>query len=78
MAEKLRRDIERIVQLTDDEFEEVLSFFTIKDFKKHQFIFEKGEKVVSLRQSHIAEKVIFIWGGIWASWMAGVGRGFCG
>lgn len=45
MAEKLRRDIERIVQLTDDEFEEVLSFFTIKDFKKHQFIFEKGEKV---------------------------------
>lgn len=45
MAEKLRKHIEKIVQLTDEEFEEALSYFTIVDFKKNQFIFEKGEKV---------------------------------
>jgi CRP-like cAMP-binding protein len=45
MAEKLRTHIERTVQLTDEEFEVVLSYFTIQDFKKNQFIFQKGEKV---------------------------------
>lgn len=46
MAKQLRRHIEKIVQLTDEEFEIVLSHFTIEEFKKNQFIFEKGEKVI--------------------------------
>jgi CRP-like cAMP-binding protein len=45
MAEELRNHIEKIVKLTDEEFEIVLSHFTIADFNKNQFIFEKGEKV---------------------------------
>lgn len=45
MTEELRTHIEKLVQLTDEEFEIVLSHFTSADFKKNQFIFETGEKV---------------------------------
>lgn len=45
MVEKLRKQIEETVSLTDEEFEIILSYFTIADFKKNEFIFEKGEKV---------------------------------
>jgi CRP-like cAMP-binding protein len=45
MAEKLRAHIEKTVQLSDEEFAFVSSHFSIAEFKKNQFIFEKGEKV---------------------------------
>ena len=45
MQEKLRSHIEQIVPLTDQEFSFVLSHFTIKEFKKRQFIFQRGENV---------------------------------
>lgn len=45
MHEELRSHIEKIVRLTDEEFAFVLSHFSISEFGKKQFIFEKGEKV---------------------------------
>jgi CRP-like cAMP-binding protein len=45
MQEQLRSHIEKIVQLTDDEFEQVLSHFNIAEFRKNQLIFEEGQKV---------------------------------
>jgi CRP-like cAMP-binding protein len=45
MQEELRTHIEKIVRLTDEEFAFVSSHFIIADFKKNQFVFEKGEKV---------------------------------
>lgn len=45
MQEQLRSHIEKIVELTEEEFELVLSHFSVKEFKKNEFIFEKGEKV---------------------------------
>jgi CRP-like cAMP-binding protein len=42
---KLRQQIEKIVSLTDDEFEFVLSHFKEKNFKKHQIIIQEGEFV---------------------------------
>ncbi|MTI31584.1 Crp/Fnr family transcriptional regulator [Cytophagales bacterium RKSG123] len=45
MQEKLRKHIEEIVPLTDEEFSFVLSNFTIKKFKKQQFLFQEGESV---------------------------------
>jgi len=47
MSIRLREHIEKIVALTDDEFEHVLSHFTIKKFKKHQFLIQEGENVTS-------------------------------
>jgi CRP-like cAMP-binding protein len=45
MQEALRQHIEKIVPLTDDEFAFVLSHFTIKHYKKREFLFQKGENV---------------------------------
>ncbi len=45
MSEVLRRHIEKNVSLTDEEFGLVLSYFEAKEFKKNQFVFQKGEKV---------------------------------
>lgn len=45
MQEKLREHIEKIVPLTDDEFTFVLAHFTIKRFKKHQFLIQEVESV---------------------------------
>ncbi|ELR71954.1 cAMP-binding protein [Fulvivirga imtechensis AK7] len=45
MQELLRSHIEKIVPLTDKEFELVISHFTVADFKRNHFIFEQGEKV---------------------------------
>ncbi len=42
MSELLRQQIEKIVELTDSEFEFVLSHFTQKLFKKHQFLVQEG------------------------------------
>ena len=45
MQQKLRQHIEKRVPLTDDEFAFVLAHFTLKKFKKHQFLIQEGEPV---------------------------------
>lgn len=45
MSIKLREHIEKIVSLTDDEFAFVLSHFTLKKLKKHQFLIQAGDTV---------------------------------
>lgn len=45
MHDKLREHIEKIVPLSDDEFAFVCTHFTIKKFKKHQFLIQEGEAV---------------------------------
>jgi CRP-like cAMP-binding protein len=41
----LRQQIEKIIPLTDEEFEYVWSHFTYKKYKKHQFIIQEGQNV---------------------------------
>ncbi|RDI10197.1 Crp/Fnr family transcriptional regulator [Flavobacterium sp. AG291] len=45
MSINLREHIEKIVPLTDDEFAFVMSHFTSKKLKKHQFLIQQGEPV---------------------------------
>lgn len=45
MQEKLREHIEKRVTLTDEEFAFVLAHFTVKKFKKYQFLIQEGERV---------------------------------
>jgi CRP-like cAMP-binding protein len=45
MRQQLREHIEKITPLSDDEFEFVLDHFTVKKFKKHQFLIQEGETV---------------------------------
>ena len=45
MSHYLRSHIEKIVALSDEEFEWVLSHFTQKTFKKHQLLFSQGDFV---------------------------------
>ncbi|MEI6950754.1 Crp/Fnr family transcriptional regulator [Paraflavisolibacter sp. H34] len=42
MEELLRRQIERIVKLTDEEFRFVLQHFTPKAYRKHQYVLQAG------------------------------------
>ncbi|QSB25647.1 Crp/Fnr family transcriptional regulator [Flavobacterium sp. CLA17] len=43
MHQKLREHIEKIIQLTDDEFSLVLSHFNSRSFKKKEFLIDKGD-----------------------------------
>ncbi|GAB0154952.1 Crp/Fnr family transcriptional regulator [Chryseobacterium sp. Alg-005] len=43
--EKLKAHFEEIIELTDDEFAYILSHFTTKKLKKHQFLIQIGDKV---------------------------------
>lgn len=43
MYDILKNHIEKIISLTDSEFEFVASLFTPKVYKKGQFIFHEGE-----------------------------------
>lgn len=43
MSQILRQQIEKITELTDEEFDYVLSHFVSKKFKKHQFVLQEGE-----------------------------------
>ncbi|MEI3796568.1 cAMP-binding domain of CRP or a regulatory subunit of cAMP-dependent protein kinases [Chitinophaga ginsengisegetis] len=43
MEYTFRKQIERIVSLTDTEFEYVLSFFVRKKYKRHQFVIQEGD-----------------------------------
>ncbi|MBX3256183.1 MAG: Crp/Fnr family transcriptional regulator [Chitinophagaceae bacterium] len=45
MGIALRQQIEKIVPLTNDEFELVLSHFTERNFRKHQIIVHEGDYV---------------------------------
>ncbi|GGH25395.1 Crp/Fnr family transcriptional regulator [Sphingobacterium alkalisoli] len=45
MSKEIRQHIERIVPLTDNEFDFVLSHFTPKKFKKHQFLIQESNYV---------------------------------
>jgi len=45
MQEKLRKHIEEIVPLTDDEFAFVIAHFSFRKVKKHQFLIQVGEPV---------------------------------
>ena len=43
MEEILRKQIEKIVKLTDEEFQFVLTHFTPRSFRKHQYLVQAGE-----------------------------------
>jgi len=45
MSQMLRQQIEKITPLTDGEFDYILSHFTPKKYKKHQFLIQEGEDV---------------------------------
>lgn len=45
MSELLRQQIEKITPLTDGEFEYILSHFTPKKYKKHQFLIQEDDTV---------------------------------
>ena len=47
MSELLRKHIEQITSLTDDEFKHILSHFVPKKYKKHQFIVQEDEPVIN-------------------------------
>lgn len=43
MEEILRKQIEKIVKLTDEEFSFVLTHFTARSFRKHQYVVQAGD-----------------------------------
>ena len=45
MQQKLREHFEKIISLTDDEFAFVMTHFTFRIFKKHQFLIQQGDAV---------------------------------
>jgi CRP-like cAMP-binding protein len=45
MSKELRQHFEKIISLTDQEFEHILSRFTTKKLKKHQFVIQEGDNV---------------------------------
>ncbi|HSC52039.1 MAG TPA: Crp/Fnr family transcriptional regulator [Phnomibacter sp.] len=47
MSITLRQHIEKITPLTDQEFDYILSHFTTKKLKKHQFIIQEGDNVTN-------------------------------
>lgn len=46
MSNELRRHIEEITPLTDEEFSYILSHFTEKKLKKHQYLVQVGDNVM--------------------------------
>ncbi|UCJ07408.1 Crp/Fnr family transcriptional regulator [Chitinophaga pendula] len=45
MRQQLRQHIEKIVPLTDDEFEFIVTHFSIRHAKKREFVFKQGDAV---------------------------------
>ena len=45
MSDLLRQQIEKIIPLTDTEFDHILSHFIYKKYKKHQFVIQEGQYV---------------------------------
>ncbi len=47
MPHPLRKQIERLTPLTDEEFDYIFSHFTSKKLKKHQFLIQEGDNVLN-------------------------------
>ena len=47
MSIELRRHFEKIIPLTDQDFDYILSHFTTKKLKKHQFLIQEGDNVIN-------------------------------
>lgn len=47
MSLELRQHFEKITPLTDQEFNYILSHFTTKKLKKHQFLIQEGDNVIN-------------------------------
>ena len=47
MSIELRRHFEKITPLTDQEFDYILSHFTTKKLKKHQFLIQEEDDVTN-------------------------------
>lgn len=45
MSQIFRQQIETIVSLTDEEFDYVMSYFTPRQLRKHQFLVQEGDLV---------------------------------
>jgi CRP-like cAMP-binding protein len=45
MSQALRHHLEKIIPLTDQEFDYILSHFQLKKFRKHQFVVQEGNTV---------------------------------
>lgn len=45
MNEMLKNQFRNIIEITDVEFEYILSHFTYRKFKKHQYLVQEGQKV---------------------------------
>src|SRR5215471_17719082 len=45
MSQILRQQIEEIVQISNSEFDHILSHFVHKKYKKHQFVVQEGQRV---------------------------------
>lgn len=43
--DKLRKHIEEIIPVSDEEFEYIKTFFTIRKVKKHQYLLQEGDPV---------------------------------
>ncbi|KQS92502.1 Crp/Fnr family transcriptional regulator [Chryseobacterium sp. Leaf394] len=43
--DRLREHIEEIISITDEEFERIKTFFTIKNVRKNQFLVHEGDEV---------------------------------
>ncbi|MDA3615084.1 Crp/Fnr family transcriptional regulator [Polluticaenibacter yanchengensis] len=46
MSKTLREQFEKLIDVTDDEFDYILSHFTYRKFKKHQFILQEDQLVL--------------------------------
>lgn len=47
MSIELRQQFEKIISLTDQEFDYIFSHFTTKKLKKHQFLIQEGNDVIN-------------------------------
>ena len=43
--DKLRKHIEEIIPITDEEFTYIQTFFTLKKLRKHQYLIQEGDQV---------------------------------
>jgi len=43
MEALLRQQIEKIVKLTDEEFQCALSYFSFRQYRKHQYVLQAGD-----------------------------------
>lgn len=56
MSQVLRQQIEKVIKITDEEFEKVLSYFSSRQFRKHQFMVQEGN--VAAHEFFIVEGLV--------------------